>query len=253
MSPDRDSSGTGEKARGGTVRSFVAVPLPADARAAILASVHGAGPGGAPGLSAGLPEIRWSRRPENLHVTLKFLGQVDPALLARFAAALAEALAPTAGFQVSLRGFGAFPSPRDAQVIWVGVDDPARQLAAVAGIVEQVAARLAVGQDHAKTQSQPQAQTPPHKPRPFRAHVTVGRTPRRARHGVDATAALTGWSERAFGPVTISEIHLYESITGGDASTYVLRGTATLHGARETQAVKGATHGDGQDREQGRN
>jgi 2'-5' RNA ligase len=218
--------------RGRTVRSFVAVPLPADVRSAILAAVHGGTPGQAPGLAAQLPDIRWSRRPENLHVTLKFLGQVDQALLARFVANLAQALAPSAGFDVELRGFGAFPSLRDAQVIWVGIGDPARRLAAVAAIVEEVAARLAVGDDHSAAR------------RTFQAHVTVGRTPRRARHGVDAGAALGSWSERGFGRVGVSAVHIYESITGGDASTYVLRGTATL---------EGATHGDGQDREQGRN
>jgi 2'-5' RNA ligase len=225
---------SGNKPRGGTVRSFVAVPLPADSRTAILAAVHESGLDGAPGLAARLPDVRWSLRPENLHVTLKFLGQVDPALLARFGAALSEALAPVAGFDVSLRGFGAFPSPRDAQVVWVGVDDPAHRLAGVAGIVDDVAGRLAVVEDRSAP------------PRPFRAHVTVGRTPRRARHGVDATEALApvSMSDRDFGRVPISEIHLYESITGGDASTYVLRGKATL---------EGATHGDGKDRDQGRN
>jgi len=222
----------GSKGRSGTVRSFVAVPLPAAARAAILATVLQPGGDGAPGLAARLPDVRWTSKPENLHVTLKFLGQVAPALLVRFEAALSQALAPVAGFDVELRGFGAFPSPRDAQVVWVGVDDPAHHLAGVAGVIEEVAGRLAVGE------------APAPAPRPFRAHVTVGRAPRRARHGVDATAVLAPWSERAFGRVPVNEIHLYESITGGDASTYVLRGTATL---------EGATHGDGKDRDQGRN
>ncbi len=241
--------------RRGTVRSFVAVPLPAGVRSAILAAVHDGGPAEAAGpagqavlgappplaarpslapLAARLPDVRWVRRLENLHVTLKFLGQVGQGLLARFVAVLAAELAPVAGFDVDLRGFGAFPSPRDAQVIWVGVDDPARRLAGVAGIVEDVAGRLAVGDDHASSK------------RTFSAHVTVGRV-RRARHGVDATEALGTighWADRPFGRAAISEVHVYESITGGDASTYILRGTATL---------EGATHGDGQDRDQGRN
>jgi len=213
------------------------VPLPAGVRSAILAAVHDVEAATAaeqPSLSSRLADVRWVRRPENLHVTVKFLGQVDQALLARYVAALTAQLAPVDGFDVDLRGFGAFPSLHDAQVIWIGVDDPARRLAGVARIVEDVAGRLAIGDDHASAK------------RPFRAHVTVGRTPRRARHGVDATEALGSysWANRPFGRVAVGEVHLYESITGGDASTYVLRGTATL---------EGATHGDGQDRDQGRN
>ena len=241
--PNRRAS-AGSPIRGSsTLRSFVAVPLPAPVRAAILAAVHdekadaASGPaarlpGAARGLAAQLPDIRWSRRPENLHVTLKFLGQVDAAKLSDFAQELAAALRAIPGFDIRLRGFGAFPSPRDAQVIWVGVDDPAHRLGQVAAITEEVAARTAVAGD------------PLPGKRPFRAHVTVGRLPRRARRSVDAAAALAPAAEQAFGQVTVSEVHVYESITGGEASTYVLRGAATL---------EGATHGDGQDRDQGRN
>jgi 2'-5' RNA ligase len=181
--------------------------------------------------------MRWSRRAENLHVTLKFLGQVDPALLARFSQELAAALRAIPGFDIRLRGFGAFPSLRDAQVVWVGIDDPARRLNQVAAIVEEVAARapLQLGGDPGD---------PTLGRRPCRAHVTVGRVPRRARRGVDAAAALAPTAELPFGRAPVSEVHVYESITGGDASTYILRGTATL---------EGATHGDGKDRDQGRN
>ena len=230
--PNRRAS-AGSPIRGSsTLRSFVAVPLPAPVRAAILAAVHDVKADAARGLAAQLPDIRWSRRPENLHVTLKFLGQVDAANLARFVQELAAALRAIPGFDIRLRGFGAFPSPRDAQVIWVGVDDPAHRLGQVAAITEEVAARTAVAGD------------PLPGKRPFRAHVTVGRLPRRARRSVDAAAALAPAAEQAFGQVTVSEVHVYESITGGEASTYVLRGAATL---------EGATHGDGQDRDQGRN
>jgi 2'-5' RNA ligase len=244
---DRAGSGPLPIRGSSTLRSFVAVPLPAPVRAAILAAVHDGKSDRLPaatsglvarladadsGLAAQLPDIRWSRRPENLHVTLKFLGQVDPAKLARFVEELAAALRAIPGFDIRLRGFGAFPSPRDAQVIWVGVDDPAHRLGQVAAITEQVAARTAVAGD------------PLLGKRPFRAHVTVGRLPRRARRSVDAAAALAPVAEQAFGGVTVSEVHVYESITGGEASTYVLRGTATL---------EGATHGDGKDRDQGRN
>ena len=119
-------------------------------------------------------------------------------------------------------------------MIWVGVDDPTQRLGQVARIVEALAERLAVGRD----------QPPEGRRRAFRAHVTLGRVPRRARQGVDAAPLLASWADRALGSVPVNQIHLYESITGGGASTYVLRGMATL---------EGATDGDGQDRDQGSN
>ena len=206
------------------IRSFVAVPLSAPVRSAILAAAEG--------LSARLPEVKWTRKAENLHVTLMFLGQVEPSRLARFGEALGGALGPHPSFTVDVRGVGAFPSLKNAQVVWVGVEDPSRQLGEVARAVVDVAEQLAVG-DVAEQRR-----------RPFRAHVTIGRTPRRSRGAGDVTAALAPWAERAFGEVLVNEVHLYESITGGDASTYVLRGTA---------ALEGATHGDRKERDQGIN
>jgi len=206
------------------IRSFVAVPLSAPVRSAILATAEG--------LSARLPEMKWTRKADNLHVTLMFLGQVEASLLARFGEALGGALGPHPSFTVDVRGVGAFPSLKNAQVVWVGVDDPSRQLDVVARAVVDVAEQLAVG-DVAEQRR-----------RPFRAHVTIGRAPRRSRGAGDVTAALAPWAERDFGQVLVNEVHLYESITGGDASTYVLRGTA---------ALEGATHGDRKERDQGIN
>jgi RNA 2',3'-cyclic 3'-phosphodiesterase len=207
-----------------SVRSFVAVPLSAPVQSAILDATGG--------LSARLPDVKWVRKAENLHVTLMFLGQVEASLLARFGEALGVALGGHPSFTVSPRGVGAFPSLKNAQVIWVGVDDPSRRLADVARAVVDVAEQLAVGDVEEQRR------------RPFRAHITIGRTPRRSRGAGDVTAALAPWAERAFGEVRVSEVHLYESITGGDASTYVLRGTA---------ALEGATHGDRKERDQGIN
>jgi RNA 2',3'-cyclic 3'-phosphodiesterase len=213
------------------IRSFVAVPLSAPVRSAILAAAEG--------LSARLPEVKWTRKAENLHVTLMFLGQVEPSLLARFGEALGGALGPHPSFTVDVRGVGAFPSLKNAQVVWVGVEDPSQQLAEIARAVVDVAEQLAV------------CDVAEQRRRPFRAHITIGRTPRRfsssarqAHRAGDVTAALAPWAERAFGQVLVNEVHLYESITGGDASTYVLRGTA---------ALEGATHGDRKERDQGIN
>jgi 2'-5' RNA ligase len=209
------------------VRSFVAVPLPAALQASVLSTARS--------LSAQLPAIKWSHKAENLHVTLAFLGQVDGELLSRFTGALGQAVGGHPRFEILLRGVGAFPSVRNAQVVWIGIEDRLRRLDELARVVGELAERLSVGDGELRR-------------RPFSAHVTIGRTPRRRGSAEssagDVTAALAPWADRSFGAVSVEEIHVYESITGGDASTYVLRGKAML---------EGATHGDGKERDQGSN
>jgi 2'-5' RNA ligase len=204
------------------VRSFVAVSLPPEIQRAIFEVAQG--------LAGPLPDVKWLRKVENLHITLRFLGRrIDAGLLDRFAAALAEALAALPGFRIGLRGMGAFPSERQASIIWAGVEDPLRDLERVAAVVAELARRFGLAFE---------------EERPFRGHVTVGRTTRRARHGVDVRTMLEPWRDHRFGEIWVGEVHLYESVLGGDGSTYVLRGKATL---------EGATDGDRQEREQGTN
>lgn len=190
-----------------SVRSFVAIPLPDRVRADLLAAVVA--------LQPTLPGVKWSRKAENLHVTVKFLGQVAEERIGELGMALARAAATVPRFDVEVRGMGAFPSARKASVIWVGVEatDTEGRLARVAEAVEGAALELGIGE---------------RETRPFRAHVTVGR----AKGGVDARAALARFADRSFGKMTIEELHLYESRLGGGSddagSTYVLRSRAPL-------------------------
>ena len=186
-----------------SVRSFVAVPLPEKIQADIFAAAQE--------LSRRLPQlgVKWSRKVENLHITVKFLGQIDETKIAALAEDLARAVAPLPRFRLELRGMGAFPSPRKANVVWAGLEEGARALKAVAEAVDGVGDRFGF----------------PREQRPFTGHVTVGRSKGR---GVDARAALDAFAGRAFGATTVEEVHVYESRLGGEGSTYVLRSRAAL-------------------------
>jgi 2'-5' RNA ligase len=182
------------------VRTFVAVPLPGTVQSLIVQAAQG--------LSQALPSVRWARKPENLHVTVKFLGQVAEERVQELGAALARALGQLSCFRISVRGLGAFPRAHEAHVLWAGIDDDTRGLSTVAGVVEETAARLGFARAE----------------RPFCAHVTVGRS----KDAIDARTALAGWTERPFAAVGVDEVHLYESRLGGEGSTYVLRSRAAL-------------------------
>lgn len=191
-------------AQDGLIRSFVAVPLPAEVQAAVLAA--------ATGLGSQLPDVKWSRKPENLHMTMAFLGNVEPARLDALGAALLEKLATRTTFPVTLQGFGAFPDEAAATTLWAGVEDPDGALRAVAAELDEVVHDLGLAKEK----------------RAFRPHVTIGRCKR----GVDARRAFEPWRAHRFAIVTVTALHVYESRRGGQGSTYVLRGQAPLCAAR---------------------
>jgi len=187
-----------------TVRSFVAVPLPGAVQTEIADAARA--------LARNLPGVSWSKKPENLHVTMKFLGPVAVDRLESLAADLESALAAVPPFEVGLRGWGAFPSTRHARVVFADVED-SEPLGAIAEIVEAVSERFGFEREK----------------RRFTGHVTVGRA--KDKGGVDARAVLERDVDRAFGRVMVDVVHVYESHLGREGSTYVLRHRAPL-GAR---------------------
>ena len=84
------------------------------------------------------PKVAWVK-PAALHVTIRFLGEVDEAEVERLKPMLAPPIA-MAPFDVSWRGIGAFPSNRQPRALWLGVIKGAAQLAAIEA---EISARVA--------------------------------------------------------------------------------------------------------------
>ena len=92
------------------MRAFLAIELPQAARRAVAE------------FAAGLPAtgVRWV--PEtNLHLTLRFLGDLDPGRVTPLVAAVQVECGDIAAFRVRLAGFGGFPSLGRPRVLWIGV------------------------------------------------------------------------------------------------------------------------------------
>jgi 2'-5' RNA ligase len=138
-------------AGGGAIRAFFAVELGDSARRAAAAAARRLreGPGG--------DGVRWVR-PEALHVTLRFLGDIDPARVAPLASGAERELAGLRPFSLRLGPLELLPSPRRPRVVALGLE-PEAKLAELAAAVE----RAVVAEGFA-----PEA-------RPFRAHLTLGR------------------------------------------------------------------------------
>ena len=137
------------------MRLFVALNLPATTREAVW---NAAGPL----RDAGFP-VRWVR-PEGIHLTLKFLGEVPANRQAELIAALGRAKAGAKPLPIALAEFGAFPDTRRPRVLWVGVTpDPALELL----------------QHGVEREFSPLGYPP--EGRAFRPHITLGRAERDAK------------------------------------------------------------------------
>jgi 2'-5' RNA ligase len=99
------------------VRLFIAINLPSDVRAEITAVTAA--------LRAEAPEIAWVGE-ARLHLTLKFLGEVDEGRLREIAAAMAAVAGQHRELLMTLGGIGAFPNFRRARVVWMGIEQEAR-------------------------------------------------------------------------------------------------------------------------------
>jgi 2'-5' RNA ligase len=184
----------------GAVRSFVAVLLPDRMRAG-LARVSAELRGQTRGLA-------WVRA-DNLHLTLRFLGEIEPMRLEQVREAVAAAAAAVAPFTVSLGGLGGFPSGRAPRVLWASVAAGGEELETLYAALE--AALVARGM--------------PGESRPFHPHVTLARA--RDPRGAGDLASVLGVGP-AFGEVRVGALHLMRSDLGPRGSRYSVLAEAPL-------------------------
>jgi 2'-5' RNA ligase len=177
------------------MRLFVAVNLPDDVRRDIVRAAE-------PLRAAGLA-VKWVDG-AGIHVTLKFLGEVARERLGEMAAALDRAAAGARAFPLAVGGFGAFPSPEHARVIWVGCD-PAPPLELLQHAVEREFSALGF----------------PVEGRPFRPHITIGRARSDHRGGVRGLAARLAALEFAT-EFPVRSLDLMESVLSPAGARYAV-------------------------------
>ena len=184
-----------------TVRTFAAIELPAPILARLEELQARIKEDVPPGL------VRWVR-PEGIHLTLKFLGDVPVARIEALASALQEACAPHGGFAVRIAGLGCFPNLRRPRVIWVGVEEPSEALVRLQRDVERALTPLG---------------HPPER-RAFSPHLTLGRVQRRASRDdaarIGEVVATT--DPGTMGEVPITQFALIRSVlkpTGAEYTT----------------------------------
>jgi 2'-5' RNA ligase len=108
--------------------------------------------------------LRWVR-PENLHITLRFLGDTDETKIDSLRREVESVTLPQKRFQATLGGPGCFGSASAPRTLWFGIDAGAMQLSELAKRLEQVARNFGF----------------PPEGKQWSAHVTVARNPRKGR------------------------------------------------------------------------
>lgn len=172
-------------AGGAALRAFVAIDLPAPIKEAL---------GRLQAELALSPEIiRWVR-PENLHLTLQFLGEVPEARVVAVGAALEGVAHRADPFVVSLARLGAFPSLGTPRVVWVGVERGVERVEVLARAVGRALRPLGFKPED----------------RPFRPHLTLGRV-RLTRAREPLVRAVEQARDVAVGEVLVDRVVLFRS------------------------------------------
>jgi RNA 2',3'-cyclic 3'-phosphodiesterase len=139
------------------------------------------------------PEVRVSWVPAaNLHVTLKFYGDMPDEQVEAAADALAKAASGRPGFTLVTRGLGVFPDPARPRVLWAGLTEGVTALVSLAEAVEGTSVALGFGRES----------------RPFHAHVTLARI---KAGGAGIAELLKAHEATTFPASPVSEVVLYES------------------------------------------
>ena len=189
-----------------SLRAFIAVEIPSSIQQAIFACTDELQ------RMFGSSLVRWVAV-KNLHLTLKFLGDVSPANVNMLSDMLTTEAAHTAPFSLHISGLGSYPTPRRARVIWVGINAPAALLALQRGI-ESASARLGYETEE----------------RSFSPHLTIGRVkqPLSAADQQTVRLALERTQVGDIGEVEVDAVHLFKSDLKPSGSVYTRLVSAPL-------------------------
>ena len=175
------------------MRLFVAIQLSDEVRSALMAMQQT--------LRRTCDGVRWTR-PEQLHLTLKFLGDVPDAEVSGVAQAVERAAGRAKRFEMRVNGSGCFPPQGPVRIVWVGVEEDSGELARCAQAMETELEQIGFARER----------------RPFSPHITIGRV--REDRSKGRTRSAT--EAHALRPVeqSVSSITLMSSTLAARGATY---------------------------------
>jgi 2'-5' RNA ligase len=145
----------------------------------------------------------WSR-PENIHLTLKFFGNVPTGRLAKISAAASRVAGEFSPFQIRIGGTGVFPKASRPQVLWIGVEDPSDRLSELQHRIEEECAREGFAKEN----------------RGYKPHLTIARL--RRPEGARKLAETHLQIKFGFMEVRVNEFVLFRSPLSPKGSIYTV-------------------------------
>jgi len=179
-----------------TWRVFCAIDLPPDLKQKLANHISHLRQ--ATGVKAG-----WMR-PDNIHLTIKFLGEIPVSAVEKLSLAVARAVTHLAPFKLTAENCGVFPTHGPPRVLWLGITDDGKRLA-----------RL-----HERLEEECEAAGFPKETRPFHPHLTLARI----RHSSNARSLGAAHRALKFEPaeIDVTELLVIRSELGKDGSKYSL-------------------------------
>ena len=133
------------------MRTFIAIEIPEEIKAGMSETQRNL-------KSSGSVDASWTR-PEGIHLTLKFLGEVLESKVPDIMNGLRHAAEGTGPIRLEVGGIGVFPSPKNARVVWVGLAGDIEKLSRLQATVEETISEIGFERDK----------------RAFTPHLTLGR------------------------------------------------------------------------------
>lgn len=179
-----------------TMRCFVAIDLPQQVKARLSQLQQAMG-----GLDR---DVRWMK-PDQIHLTVKFLGEIPDRRINDVCRILSQLAASFIPFELQVGGTGVFPTRGPARIIWAGIVSPPTALLGFQDRCEEAFCLLDVARED----------------RPYHPHLTIARV-RAGQRAADIIRQVVGAHTRwTAGSFMVHEIVLYQSLLDRSGPTYV--------------------------------
>lgn len=191
-----------------TIRAFIAIDLPEAVRQELASISYD--------LSRKVPNksVRWVR-PENIHLTLKFLGETIVESLNHITGGMDRVGEDNPPFDLTLDKLGCFPNPRRSRIVWVSIKGDLDSLQLLQKTIDQMLNPIGWELDKRK----------------FHPHLTLGRV----KNSQQVAGSQLPWGSQVQ-PVTfpVDSLTLYESVLKSSGAVYSIRHISQLCGRKDS-------------------